>query len=640
MKTFNPTGRFTLSLLAGLGLAFSASIPAFAQVGPEISQVPDQSNPGLLTPNPANIPLGEQLKKQEQNITTKEPKSEINLDVPEPPAIVQLDGNQFHVDKIEVQGNTLIGNSVLGPIIAAYQGKELTLNDLGQLVDKINEQYRKKGYLTSLAYIPPQDVTQGSVVIKVLEGQVGDISIAGNKYYRTGIVARYLDQGTGDPLNIPKLEKNLRRINRQGDFRVRATLSPNVAAGKTDIKLDVEERQPWQIGLTFDNQGRPTIGTLRWGTELINRNVSGIGDRFTARWIGAAGTQTALGSYFVPINRFGTEVGATFGFTRVNVDLPKVKDNNSIIGEAFNYGLMVSQPLDREHMFVADAALNFRRINSFLNDSRTSQDDIRSLQFGLNFDKFDRWGRTFARAQTSVGTTWFGGNRQFWKAETMMNRIVRLPKGNFLIVRSYAQYTPDALPSAEQFQLGGAYSVRGYTEGLLRGDRGYQFSVEHRWPVPGLHKVNPWLGDRIQGATFFDYGRAWLDNSNVRRNTETTLASAGLGVRARLSQYMQGFVDFGFGMMNRTDIEPNAQPTARVHFGVRSELLPDSYRAWGKDTTRVSVKPHHKQSAKKIEEARKQIQVSTAQPKTVKSVADASVKTQKASRKTAEKTVK
>jgi hemolysin activation/secretion protein len=627
MKTLNPSGRFTVTLAAGLGLMVSLAMPALAQ---EISQaIPEQANPSFVTPNPSNVPLGEQLKKEQQNILPKQAdQPEVNLDIPEPPSIVQVEGSQFHVNKINVQGNTLVGDTVLRASLVAYEGKDLTLNDLGQAVDKINEQYRKRGYLTSIAYIPPQDISQGTIVIRVLEGQVGDISIAGNKFYRTGIIARYLDQGTGDPLNIPKLEKNLRRINRQGDFRVRATLSPNALAGKTDIKLDVEERQPWQVGLTFDDQGRPTIGTLRWGTELINRNVTGIGDRFSARWIGAAGTQTALGSYFIPLNRFGTELGATFGFTRVDVDLPKVQDNNTIIGKAFNYGITLAQPLDRDHTFVADTSLNFRRVNSYLNDVRSPvQDDIRSLQFGLNYDKFDRFGRTFARLQTSVGTTWFGGNRQFWKAESMVNRIVRLPKNNFLILRSYAQMTPDALPPAEQFQLGGAYSVRGYTEGLLIGDRGYQFSVEHRWPVPGLRYISPQLADRIQGATFFDYGRAWQDNSNHRslRRDDISLASAGIGVRARLSQYMQGFVDFGFGLLDRSDVEPNAQPTARIHFGVRSDLLPDDYRTWGKDVARVNVQPRYKRSAKKIDAAKKLITKKPAAPKAANANASATV---------------
>jgi hemolysin activation/secretion protein len=610
MTIVHPASRLTLSALLGAGLALSLSVPAFSQA---LSQVPAQVNPGLLTPSPNNTFPSDNNPKQNKQIDLElNRQPQVNIDVPEPPTIVELEGSQFQVNQIDVRGNTLLDTKTLRPIVMAYENKEVSLNELGQLVDKINEQYRLRGYLTSIAYIPPQDITSGIVVIRILEGQVGDISIAGNKFYRTGVVARYLDQGTGDALSIPELEKNLRRINRQGDFQVRATLSPNNVAGKTDIRLDVEERQPLQVALTFDNQGRPTIGTHRWGAEFINRNVSGIGDRFSARWIGSAGTQTVLGSYFVPLNRYGTELGTTFGFTRVNVDLPKVRDTNSIIGQAFNYGIILSQPLDREHMFVADAGLNFRRVSSWLNDEPDQvQDDVRSIQLGLNFDKFDRFGRTFARAQTSVGTTWFGGNRQFWKAESMVNRMVRLPRSNYLILRSYAQYSPTDLPPVEQFQLGGAYSVRGYNEGLMIGDRGFQFSMEHRWPVPGLRRINPWLGDHIQGATFFDYGRTWNDSKNTRVNPNqrgvTSLASAGLGFRARLTQYMQGFVDFGFGMIDRSDLEINAQPTARIHFGVRSDLLSDEYKTWGKDVTHVNVKPRHQKDSKKINQAKQTI---------------------------------
>lgn len=599
--------------MLGLGLAASLSSPALAQV------IPTQSNPGLLNPSPVNIPLNEQLKRQEQNISPLQDQPEVKLDVPEPPSIVELEGTQFLVKNIDVQGNTLIDDKALQPIVSAYEGKQLSLNDLEKAVEQINEQYRKRGFLTSIAYIPPQDISQGTVVIRVLEGQIGEISIAGNKYYKASALARYLDQGSGDPLNIGLLEKNLRRINRQGDFQVKATLSPNAAPGKTNIKLDVQERPPIQVSLTYDDQGRPTIGTQRWGTEFTNRNVTGIGDRFTAKWIGAAGTQAAMASYFVPLNRYGTEIGTTFSMSRVNVDLSKrVNTNSTIIGEAINFGVLLQQPLTRERTVVADAGMNFRRVTSWLNGNRDSvQDDIRSLQFGLNYDKYDRWGRTFARAQTSVGLGWMGGNREFWKAETIMNRVVRLPKSNFLILRSYSQFTPNALPPAEQFQLGGAYSVRGYTEGALVADRGYQFSIEHRWPIPGLRYASPWLADRLQGASFFDYGRVWMDSSNIRTprpaGNETTLAGAGLGLRFRLTRYMQGFVDFGFPLMQRSNIEPNlTQPTARVHFGIRSDLLADSYRTLGKETAvKINVKPRNQKAARKIDQGKKDLGINT-----------------------------
>ncbi|MEM0950976.1 MAG: ShlB/FhaC/HecB family hemolysin secretion/activation protein [Cyanobacteria bacterium P01_H01_bin.74] len=605
----NTLSGFFIAAVAFISAAILVNSPANAQV----NTAPVQANPGLLTPSPTEVELDRNLKENDRQPIEELP--EINLDVPEPPSIVELEGAQFQVNTLTIEGNTLIEDKEFESSIQAFEGKAATLTDLGELVKSINKIYQTRGYYTSLAYIPPQDVSQGDIVIKILEGTVGDISIAGNRFYRTSTIARYLDQGNGDPFSIPKLEENLREMNRRGDFRVRATLSPNPTAGKTDVRLDVEEKQPWQIALFSDSLGRPTIGTLRWGTELTNRNVFGFGDRFFAQWIGAAGTQTAVANYSIPVNRYGTEVQTSFSFTQVDVDLPKVIDNNDIVGRAYNYGILVSQPLDKAHVFTVDAGLNFRQVSNFFNDQPTGQDNIRTMQFGGNFSKFDRFGYTFARAQTAVGTTLFGGNRQFWKAEGVFNRVIRLPKRNLLLINGTSQFSPNPLPAAEQFQLGGKYSVRGYTEGLLIGDKGYSISVEHRWPIPFLGYVNTWLSDRVMGATFFDFGQTWQDNNyasfrvNADRpattrakaaNNAIALAGAGLGVRARLTQYLQGFVDFGFGLINRTANEINAQPTARVYFGVRSELLPQEYKTWGNKERAIQVKPRFKKKKQKV----------------------------------------
>jgi len=250
--------------------------------------------------------------------------------------------------------------------------------------------------------------------------------------------------------------------------------------------------------------------------------------------------------------------------------------------------------------------------------------DTGSWQIGLNYNNPDRWGRTFLRFQNTFGFDWLGarhrnyggtsenqptGSNQFWKAELLANRLFRLPQRNLLFLRGYAQFTPDSLPPAEQFQLGGAYSVRGYTEGLLTGDRGYSLSAEWRWPVPFLRLISPWLADRIQGAIFADYGQAYTDQSNPNfiqtdyiRRLRTSLLSTGFGVRMRLTQYLSGFLDAGFGLLDRERIEPNAQPTARIHFGIRTDLIPEDYRTRGKDVVRVTRSPDHSIVLLKVEE--------------------------------------
>src|SRR5262249_20300406 len=150
-----------------------------------------------------------------------------------------------------------------------------------------------------------------------------------------------------------------------------------------------------------------------------------------------------------------------------------------IEGFSNNHSLIISQPLDKDYVWTADAALNFRRISQWFNNEQTHQDDITSLSFGLNFNKYDRWGRTYLRFQTDVAPKEFmKSNVSFWKASVYGNRVTRLPFGAMWLTRATAQFTPDSLPTAEAYQIGGAFSVRGYTEGLLLGDRGYNISNE------------------------------------------------------------------------------------------------------------------------------------------------------------------
>jgi hemolysin activation/secretion protein len=578
-----------LSILLAGSLGLGLALPAFAQV----QTVPTQSNPGLITPStPEQLPGG--VKKDKEKLPApqeKMPDDTLDSQAPQTAPIVDLQNPSFVVKQIQVEGNTVVRSSEIQPLLAQYEGREVTLEELGKLVDSINKLYYEKGYYSSQAYIPPQDVDQQSVTIKVMEGRIGNISITGNRFLRAHAVLRDVDQHSGEILNVQELQDRLRRISGQPTtYKLKGVLTPSSESGKTDIELQVRERFPWQISPTFDNQGRPHIGTNRWGVELDNGNVTGMGDRFNARWIGASGTQMATASYFVPLNRYGTQVGTTFAFSEVNLDLGTA-NQPKIIGRAYDYAGVLVQPLDREQHFTTDMSVNFRRIFTIFAGDRdqAGQTDISALRFGLTYNNTDRFGRTYLRAQTSVAPGWLGANRKFWKNDLIATRIVTLPQRNLLILRGQAQLTPDGLPAAELMQIGGAYSVRGYTEGLLAGDRGYSFSVEHRWPIPGLRLVSPWLADRVQGASFFDFGKVRLDRSNSlfvegqsNRSNRTLLAGAGIGVRARMNSAMQGFVDLGWGLANRGNIEPNAQPSLRVHFGLRSNLLPEDFRDWTK----------------------------------------------------------
>ena len=147
---------------------------------------------------------------------------------------------------------------------------------------------------------------------------------------------------------------------------------------------------------------------------------------------------------------------------------------------------------------------------------------------------------------------------------------------------------------------------------MFVGDRGYNVSAEVRYPIPGLKYVSPWLAQRIQGAAFFDLGQAWLDDSNVafipgisHSSARTLLMGAGAGVRLQMTRFLTGFTDFGFGLTPQGALEPNAMPTMRVHFGVRSDLLPKNYKTRGDETVPLD-KAKRKAYKKAMKEAKKE----------------------------------
>lgn len=582
--------------LYGVGLAASLLLLPLPSA---FAQIPAQTNPGLLLPSPTEKVEQQRARKQQTDLSRpQESQEQSKLDIPEQDAVVEVESPTVQVQDIRIEGSTLLSQQEIAEATKEYIGKTVQIDELTGLVQKLNALYRAKGYVTTQAFIPPQDVSQGVLTIKVVEGSVGQVCISGNKYYSTKAIMRQLALKPGENLNLKALEKDLNESNFRNSYYLKATLTPGTTTGQTDIKLDVKERQPWQITPFFNNQGRPFIGLYQGGVEINNDSLFGAADRLATRFSLSDGTLVGVGSYFIPINSNGDEIGFSYGYSKVNVDLG-TDPQPDITGRAHNFGFIYSHPFTRDRRWVGDVGINIKNVRSLIDGDVTSKDNIRSLQFGVNYTKNTDKSKTYVRVQTALGiNNTLNDNSSFWKTEAFLMKMWALPKDNTLIFRAYGLLCPSDLPSAEQIQIGGAYSVRGYSEGLLQGDRGFNLTLEDRFPIPGLKNLSPWLAERVQGAAFIDAGGAWLDSGNpnfVRGLSDTSartyLVGMGLGLRFKVNQYMMGFIDGGLGLSDRGDVEPNAQPTVRVHFGLRSNLLNQDLKERQTPTKCLEPKP-------------------------------------------------
>ena len=65
-------------------------------------------------------------------------------------------------------------------LLSPLSGKEISLGELVQQVDKITQLYRDRGYPLSFALVQNQSFANGLVVVTVVEGHIGSVRINGD----------------------------------------------------------------------------------------------------------------------------------------------------------------------------------------------------------------------------------------------------------------------------------------------------------------------------------------------------------------------------------------------------------------------------------------------------------------------------
>jgi hemolysin activation/secretion protein len=193
----------------------------------------------------------------------------------------------------------------------------------------------------------------------------------------------------------------------------------------------------------------------------------------------------------------------------------------------------------------------------------TSDDSLRVLRASGTYAWEDLWagvsrdGLGLAQAQFSHGLTAFGASSDqraappagradekidFWRINGSLARTQTLwqplPASTVALrLEAGGQYSPNILPSEEEFYLGGNRFTRGYYSGEVAGDKAayltaeLQFNTGHDFTVLS-HDFD--LG--AQFYSFYDWGETW-ENSITDRNYR--IASFGGGLRLGLTRNLE-----------------------------------------------------------------------------------------------------
>ena len=484
---------------------------------------------------------------------------------------------QFHVSEIIYEGNTKIKDATLNRLAEGVLGEDIYFEDLVKFAHRITKYYQSKGFLTSYAFIPSQNVKNGVVTMCIIESKVDSIDIEGNKWarkwYLKNIVMGKNGIREGDVFNAKALQNALREVNEQNYIEAQSVVSKR--DDDTLLKLDVKDRFPLKFDFAWDDYGRKYTGEQRASFLLGLDNLTGLGDKIYGGTILSRHSTGVLAGYSIPISPYGTRL--SFDFSHSSIAPGGAYRAYDIRGKATNLGLKISHPFinTAKTTLVGYTGIDFvnaettsKKYNYKLSDYHLFV--LRSGFHGMTDDKYGRWIGTLGADVGLPGATKGevqGPQGVFFKLIAGVTRVQRLFGRTLGIVRVNGQYSPNKLFAAEQMQLGGPYTLRGYQPAELIGDYGVTGPVEYRFPFPFLNHLSQKLDERVRLAVFYDFG--WIgENGHVYNYPHEFLHSVGFGSYLTFTDWITAQIGVGFPLGEKY----YGESTARFYFSVNGDL--------------------------------------------------------------------
>lgn len=500
-------------------------------------------------------------------------------------------GPRVFVREVRVVGATVIPQSDFKPLIAPYLNREISASDLQVLREQLTMLYIQRGYVSSGAIIPDQDIVDGIVTFQIVEGKLNEIDIQGLKYFERDYLADRLAGGDNEVLHVPSLEERMQILLQDPLVRrLNVDLGPGLRPGESRLQVRVEEGNQVNLDTLIANDRSPSIGTNHGAFRVTARNLTGHADPLYLELNRTLGAYDATLDYNVPFTPDDTRAHFRVSYYNSSVIDPTFEalDIGSV---QKNIEVGLSHPVywtPRTQIRLGGYFVNrwsettlFGEPFSFTKGVINGETKLTIMRFTQEFVDRTEDRVIAARSTFSFGLDALGATNDTGKPDakfaSWLGQLQYFRRFNDLIelvYRTDVQVASDPLFSIEQYAVGGINTVRGFRENLIVRDSALVASIEPRFTV--YRQPLPLIGDEerdgvVQIAPFFDYGRAWSADGN--RIPANNLASVGLGVRWQPFGNMQTELYWGYKVLDpEIEVQNKTLQDHGIHFRISTRL--------------------------------------------------------------------
>lgn len=458
-----------------------------------------------------------------------------------PQPLKAIPSESITVKVFTFSGNTLLTAQQLDPIVASYLNRPLSFTELQQAAAAIAKAYRDAGWIVR-AYLPKQDITEGTVTIQIVEAVFGGTNLEGTPTrIKPERLLSTVDvfQKKGQNLNTDQIDRAILLLDDLPGLTVAGSLKKGAGKNETDLVLKTSDEPLINGDVGADNAGSRSTGSNRISGNLYLNSPLGLGDQATLNLIHSRGNDYSRLAYSIPVGQQGWRIGASGSY--LNYDLVEGDFAGQGSGNSSTVGLDASYPIIRSRMKNLYLGLNadHKSFDNEFNNATSTRYDINNFSVSLNgnlFDKLAGGGANAAslsltqgdvdlsnrdnRTQANANPLGIGGNFNKLNYRLSRQQVITDRISAYVALSGQAAY--DNLDSAEKFYLGGANGVRAYPANEGGGDHGQLVNLELRGRLPYNFNV----------TGFYDLGHIKINHDNpagVGLNAYT-LKGAGLSL--------------------------------------------------------------------------------------------------------------
>jgi hemolysin activation/secretion protein len=543
-------------------------------------------------------------KPEMHRIIKGEQKSNFqNIETPKPPVVSlpAIQGLRFVNNASDIKPD--IPSSPLGVVIEGFTvpaqknfikemqsflGKQLTLDRLEKIKEKVTEYYWEKGYSLMDVKIPSnQDVSSGNVQFIILTAKLGKVKVEGTKYSSETRIQKEIKTKEGQEISSTDLLEDVTWLEYDPFRSIDIIYETGEKLGTTDIVLRVKDKFPLRVYSGYENSSYKIAGPSRWKIGFNLGHLFWQDHQFNAE-VNSANTisrwASVNGSYIIPLPwRNILKFYGTFIHSHPTADELRLVPGSDSQGKFWQVGMRYELKFKNwgRYSHLMDFGYDFKRSNDFLDlFGETSQTYLDISQFLIRYEgsKPDNHG------SSTFGVSFYlspggmsrynhdkyfeiqraGAHSNYCYGIFNIDRVTTFSQRWMWLLSFVMQLTSGKLLPMEEFSIGGHLSGRGYLENEVIGDRAILLKNELRFPSVTLnHRIK----DELQLLAFIDFGYLNNVDKDILSRNNATLLSIGPGIRYKVGTYVDIRFDYGFQLKSVYGLLFGEDIHSRGHFG-------------------------------------------------------------------------